>query len=67
MPSLHRSPYAATVGVNFSAVLAHVSPGTHRYVIKASDLVGNWSQYVGTFDVPPPFVAAAILTELSRG
>jgi hypothetical protein len=55
-----RGPYMATCGANFSGTWGHLSFGTHRYVITARDVAGNWSQYAGTFDVPGPLAATAI-------
>ncbi len=58
-------PYTAASGVNFSGVWGHLLTGTHRYTITARDMVGNWSQYVGTFDVAGLFAAAAIPLQVS--
>jgi len=42
-------PYAAKVGFNYSWGFASLAAGTHNYVIRATDKLGNASYYSGSF------------------
>ncbi len=44
-------PYAATTGQNYSGAFGTLAPGSHSYVITATDSAGVWSQFNGTFTV----------------
>ncbi len=43
-------PYAAASGFNYSWKFGSLAAGTHNYVIRATDKLGNVSTYSGSFD-----------------
>jgi len=46
-----RGPYKAASGFNYQGVFGVLASGSHSYIIRATDAVGNPSQYSGTFVV----------------
>ena len=46
-----RGPYAAAIGMNFSAAIGGLAAGADTYVITARDKAGNSSSTTGTFSV----------------
>ena len=56
-------PYAASLGVNYCAVLGPRSAGAHAYTITATDWLGNSSQYSDSFFVPPPTINRVVVAE----
>jgi len=51
-------PFTATSGVNFSASLASLAPGSHTYRITATDRLGNQSVLVADFQLAAAASAA---------
>ena len=47
-----QGPYLAPSGYNFLWGYGVLAPGTHSYVITATDILGNSSQYAGTLTIP---------------
>jgi large repetitive protein len=56
-------PYGASSGVNYAGECGTPSPGTHTYVITATDTAGNVSQYTGTFAPGPTIGDVAVSTK----
>ena len=46
-------PYADTSGVNYAGVFGALSAGNHNYTTRATDTLGNLSQYPKAVVVPP--------------
>ncbi len=60
-----RGPYAAVIGVNFSAAIGGLAVGAHTYVITARDKAGNSSSVTGTFSVSGAARSAPSATSLA--
>ena len=58
-------PYAAAVGANYSWKFGSLAAGTHNYVIRATDKLGNASTSSGSFTIGSSSYSNAALSALS--